>query len=161
MSCTTGCPNVPVSWGELIDKITILQIKQARLHEAEARRNVDRELFLLRRIASGVMEGGALAALVQQLRTVNETLWEIEDAIRQREAAGDFGRDFIRLARSVYRQNDRRAALKRQINLQLGSMLVEEKSYAGSGGDGAISGWMARGAGPNAVSTPADGGYRE
>ncbi|HKT86060.1 MAG TPA: DUF6165 family protein [Novosphingobium sp.] len=148
----TACPEVPVSWGELIDKITILQIKQARLHEAEARRNVARELFLLHRIAADVMETGALKALIRQLRMVNEALWQVEDALREREAAGDFGRDFILLARSVYRQNDRRAALKRRINLKLGSLLVEEKSYSGnaanrSGGGGRAPDRLATGAG--------------
>lgn len=131
MNGSRDCPQVPVSWGELIDKITILQIKQTRLHGANARRNVDRELLLLHRIASAEMARRELTALIRQLRAVNEALWEIEDAIREREAAGDFGGEFIRLARSVYQQNDRRASLKREINLQLGSLLIEEKSYAG------------------------------
>lgn len=122
------CPQVPVSWGELIDKITILRIKQARIADPEARRNVARELDLLDGIAAEAM--GHAADLIGELQAVNEELWEIEDAIRAREAAGDFGGRFVALARSVYRKNDRRAAIKREINRQLGSALVEEKSYA-------------------------------
>ena len=131
MSQLQHCPQVPVSWGELLDKITILRIKQARIASAEARRNVARELGLLDDIAAEAK--GRARGLVDALQAVNEELWEIEDAIREREAAGDFGGRFVALARSVYRKNDRRAAIKREINRQLGSALVEEKSYADPG----------------------------
>jgi hypothetical protein len=124
------CPQVPVSWGELIDKITILSIKQARIGDAAARRNVSLELALLSDLAASAMHLERVASLTEKLRAVNEDLWAIEDAIREQEAAGDFGARFIALARSVYRENDRRAAIKRAINRELGSALVEEKSYA-------------------------------
>ena len=125
------CPFVPVSWGELIDKITILQIKHERIADPRARANVDRELAMLRRIAVGAIGRRPMSTLIGQLRGVNEALWEIEDSIREREEGGDFGRDFVQLARSVYRKNDQRAAIKREINERLGSALIEEKSYAG------------------------------
>lgn len=123
------CPQVPVSWGELVDKITILQIKRERIANVQARANVTAELTLLHGIAAEVMRHETLSGVIQQLEVVNRDLWEIEDNIREHEAARDFGRGFVRLARSVYRKNDRRAAIKRQINEMLGSALVEEKSY--------------------------------
>jgi hypothetical protein len=122
---------VPVSWGELVDKITILQIKSERIAARDARANVARELASLSRIAGEAVRSRKVVPLIEQLRAVNEELWEIEDKIREREAEGDFGQRFIQLARSVYKKNDLRAAIKRQINLALGSELVEEKSYAG------------------------------
>ncbi len=123
-------PSVPVSWGELLDKITILEIKQHRIDRAEARANVAREHSLLSRIGAGVLGQNAVAPLYAQLKSVNEDLWEIEDAIRREEAARSFGGEFIRLARAVYVKNDERAALKRAINVALESDLIEEKSYA-------------------------------
>lgn len=126
-------PSVPVSWGELLDKITILEIKRDRIARAEARANVMREYGLLRSIGVPALRHEPVAALVASLKQVNERLWEIEDAIREREGASDFGADFVSLARSVYQQNDRRAALKRAINAELESDLVEEKSYADTG----------------------------
>jgi hypothetical protein len=128
-----GCPVVPVSWGELLDKITILEIKQGRIAGADARANVAKECALLRDVAAAAMKRDAVASLLAELKAVNEALWEIEDAIRDQEAAAQFGPEFIRLARSVYRRNDERAALKRAINLRLGSELIEEKSYKGWG----------------------------
>ena len=124
------CPRVPVSWGELVDKITILQIKSERIAAREARANVTRELTSLSRTAGEAIRSGKLEPLIAQLRAVNEELWEIEDKIREREAEGDFGQRFVQLARSVYKKNDLRAAIKRRINEALGSELVEEKSYA-------------------------------
>ena len=130
---------VPISWGELLDKITILEIKQERLSDPAKRANVVAELQAL----IAVRDGGArlpddAAALMADLRSVNTELWDIEDAIRLCEAAGDFGDRFVQLARSVYITNDRRAALKRAVNLLLDSELIEEKSYQdyGRGGDG-------------------------
>lgn len=131
MTLAQDCPHAPVSWGELLDKITILQIKRERIASPVARANVQNELNLLRAVAGDAMRSAALAPLMGRLRRVNEELWKIEDAIREREAEEDFGASFIELARSVYRQNDLRAAIKRQINDLLGSALIEEKSYAG------------------------------
>lgn len=128
MSRTECCPRVPVSWGELVDKITILQIKSERIADRAARANVARELISLSRVAGEAI--GEVTPLIDQLRAVNEELWEIEDKIREREAEGDFGQRFIQLARAVYKKNDLRAAIKRRINDALGSELVEEKSYA-------------------------------
>jgi hypothetical protein len=123
----TSTPMIPVSWGELLDKITILQIKQERLADAAKKANVDAELAALLEPASGAM--ALVAALMAELKAVNEKLWEIEDRIRDKERDGAFDGEFIALARAVYVTNDRRAAVKRQINLALGSALVEEKSY--------------------------------
>jgi hypothetical protein len=121
-----------VSWGELLDKITILQIKSERIGSEAARANVARELALLRKVAGEAMRHRAVPALVARLQSVNETLWEIEDRIRECEASAEFGASFVQLARSVYQQNDLRAAIKRRINQLLDSSLVEEKSYAGT-----------------------------
>ena len=157
---------VPVSAGELLDKITILQIKAQRIGDPAKRANVAVELAALEAVAvraglvaeagqapgpdgvfapipavgagsdgggDAVADGAGQAALVPvmaQLVTVNGELWDIEDRIRDCERAGDFGPGFVELARSVYRTNDRRAALKAQINQLCGSQLVEEKSYA-------------------------------
>jgi uncharacterized protein DUF6165 len=123
----------PLSVGELIDKITILEIKAERIAEADKLANVRRELTLLRELQS--QAGLAVArmdAFAAELKRVNEALWGIEDEIRECEAAADFGPGFVALARSVYRNNDRRAAIKREINLAFGSEIVEEKSYKGS-----------------------------
>jgi hypothetical protein len=119
-----------VSWGELLDKITILEIKRERITRAAARENVLREYRMLQRIGGQVLNRSGIAPLVRALKAVNEALWEIEDAIREQEAARQFGADFIRLARAVYQRNDERAAIKREINLKLESDLIEEKSYA-------------------------------
>jgi len=124
-------PAVPVSWGELLDKITILEIKRARIARPEARANVEKERGLLGAIGASALGRADVAALVAELRAVNEALWEIEDALREKEAEARFGAEFIRLARSVYQRNDERAAIKRRINALLDSDLVEEKSYAG------------------------------
>ena len=125
-------PYVPVSWGELIDKITILEIKSIRITSATAFANVRLELNLLNEKASQlILSKPELLKLKQDLTLVNQALWEIEDKIRDKEAAADFGSEFIDLARSVYKTNDRRAAIKREINLRLKSKLMEEKSYTG------------------------------
>ena len=119
---------VPVSWGELLDKITILQIKQERLRDDAKRANVTTELTALSAVAGAAMVEAA--ALLADLKKVNEALWDIEDQIRDKERDQAFDATFIQLARAVYVTNDRRADLKRDINRQLGSTLVEEKSYS-------------------------------
>ena len=129
MNASPSSPLVPVSWGELLDKLTILEIKRERIADPSKRANVDKEYRLLRDIADAAIRTEAVGPLLAQLKTVNEALWEIEDAIREREAQGDFGPAFVALARSVYKRNDERAALKRRLNLRLNSDLVEEKSY--------------------------------
>jgi Family of unknown function (DUF6165) len=121
---------IPVSAGELLDKITILRIKAARMTDAQKLANVRLELGLLEKTWSEL--GGATTELTAEehaLQSVNEQLWDIEDRIRDREARQLFDREFIDLARAVYVTNDERAAIKKRINLHLGSRLVEEKSY--------------------------------
>ena len=124
-------PHVPVSWGELIDKITILEIKAARLTSATALQNVRNELAQLteKTLPLGDM-APQVAPLKADLTRVNEALWDIADKIRDKEAAKAFDAAFIEMARSVYVTNDQRAALKRRINQLLASELVEEKGYA-------------------------------
>ena len=124
---------IPASVGELIDKITILEIKQQRIADAAKQLNISRELQALMAVVEEQELGyplGALAELGQQLSAVNQQLWDIEDDIRECERQADFGTRFVELARAVYHRNDERAALKRRINEQCGSELVEEKSYA-------------------------------
>jgi hypothetical protein len=115
---------VPLSWGEVIDKMTILEIKSGRLSGENALANVKAELSRLSEIAAP-----HLSKYPERLRQVNEALWDIEDAIRKKEAAGVFDDQFIELARSVYKRNDARAAIKREINLAVGSEFIEEKAY--------------------------------
>jgi hypothetical protein len=122
---------VPLSPGELLDKITILRIKSARMTDPMKLANVRRELEALEETwkssaYAGVDIEGELSALLE----VNERLWTIEDELRDKERAKTFDADFIRLARAVYIENDERAAIKKRVNLKLGSALVEEKSYA-------------------------------
>ena len=121
---------VEIAPGELMDKITILEIKRARITQADKLRNVQVELATLEEArAASLPTSESLQRLTDQLRQVNEALWVIEDDIRLCEKAGEFGPRFVELARSVYHQNDKRAALKRQINDLLGSKIIEEKSY--------------------------------
>lgn len=121
---------IPVSAGELLDKLTILLIKKERITESRKRENISRELGQLQSVYQERIEQSVeLDALVSELRLVNERLWDIEDEIRSCERDKAFGNTFVELARSVYRTNDRRADLKYQINGLLGSELVEEKSY--------------------------------
>ena len=122
-------PLVPVSWGELLDRVTILEIKVERLAGAAARQNVAQELALLGKAADAALRDPAVAELKERLKQVNEALWTIEDEIRAHEAEQLFDAEFIRLARAVYRTNDERGRLKREINLLLGSDISEEKQY--------------------------------
>lgn len=122
---------IDVSPGELIDKITILQLKSERVGDAEKKRLVLYELGLLEaRRAGAVAASSALSKLTMELREVNAVLWDIEDQIRDCERAQDFGDRFVSLARAVYHTNDRRASLKREINELLGSAIAEVKAYA-------------------------------
>ncbi|GAG31084.1 unnamed protein product [marine sediment metagenome] len=121
---------VEISPGELIDKITILEIKEQRIVDGAKRQNVAAELATLCGARDrAVPASDALARLAEELRRVNATLWETEDAVRDCERRADFGPRFVELARSIYQDNDRRAAVKRQINELMGSRLIEEKSY--------------------------------
>ena len=120
----------PVSYGELIDKITILEIKSQRIADPAKLANVRNELDLLNATwANDAASRTDIADERARLLAVNELLWDIEDRIRLKERAQAFDQEFIELARAVYFRNDERAAFKREINLKLGSQLVEEKSY--------------------------------
>ena len=121
----------PISPGELLDKLSILTIKLENITDATKRANVQVEHSLLSKVVNeGIPKSNEITALNAALLSVNKELWDIEDDIRDCERAGDFGDEFIRLARAVYVTNDKRADLKKQINLALGSEIVEEKSYA-------------------------------
>jgi Lhr-like helicase len=123
---------VPISPGELLDKLTILRIKAARITDAAKLANVRRELELLERIwREAARDEVDVGADERALQAVNERLWDIEDRIREKEARRSFDAQFIELARAVYHSNDERAAIKKRINVALGSRLVEEKSYSG------------------------------
>ncbi len=123
-------PTVEVSWGELIDKITILEIKAQRLTSPVAVANVRNELLALNRAYEQLTPApAALDALKQELKSINGALWDIENRTRAKEAAKTFDPEFIELTRSVYLNNDKRALIKRRINELLDSGLVEEKQY--------------------------------
>jgi hypothetical protein len=123
----------PISPGELVDKLTILEIKQERITDERKRIHIRRELDLLHAslTASDVVTD-AVRHLMGELKHINETLWNIEDRLRAKDLANAFDHEFIELARSVYRTNDRRSAIKREINVLLQSELMEEKSYGNS-----------------------------
>ena len=120
---------VPISVGELMDKITILEIKSERIKNPSQLENILRELEALRAVRLREIERAVLDKLSAELKRVNAKLWDVEDAIRDCEARSDFGESFIELARMVYRLNDERSRVKKAINLASGSRLVEEKSY--------------------------------
>ncbi len=123
-------PRIPVSWGELVDKKTILEIKVERLRASDAVANAKHELVpLIEALHALAPVPDGLAPLEAALRDVNLRLWDIEDAIRRKEAQGSFDAAFIELARAVYRTNDERTRLKREINTLLHSSIVEEKQY--------------------------------
>tara|TARA_B100000029_G_scaffold372081_2_gene366197 strand:+ start:403 stop:795 length:393 start_codon:yes stop_codon:yes gene_type:complete len=122
---------VPISWGELFDKITILQIKSEKITSSTSLMNVNRELQQLKLVFDRNFKANSLATkLENELRQINSKLWEIEDQIREKERKKTFDNEFIRLARSVYITNDERSLTKKKINETLGSELVEEKSYS-------------------------------
>ena len=121
---------VEISPAELIDRITILEIKAARIGDETKRANIGVELSELTAARQAAVPlSDRLTALTGELKEVNQALWDIEDEIRALEAAMDFGPAFVELARAVYKTNDRRSALKRKINELLGSRLIDEKSY--------------------------------
>ena len=122
--------HVPVSPGEVLDKITILEIKSERMTDPEKVANVRVELRLLQDTWSqAIREDDVVRDLHAQLKEINEALWEIEDDIRDKERVKEFDQRFIELARSVYFTNDRRSEVKKKLNLHLGSQIIEEKSY--------------------------------
>ena len=122
----------PVSIGELIDKITILEIKAERIDDAGKLANVRTELDgLLPLLETQLTQAPQLAALKSELKDINERMWDIQDRLREHEAAGTFADDFIQLARGVYQTNGQRVAVKNRINQMAGSALVEEKQYQG------------------------------
>ncbi len=121
---------IPISPGELLDKITILQIKAERIDDAAKVANVKTELEMLEKVwRDSVDDDDTIAALTADLKKINEALWEIEDDIRDEERHKRFGERFIELARAVYVTNDQRAEAKKKVNLHLNSTIVEEKSY--------------------------------
>lgn len=122
---------VELAYGELLDKITILQIKSERITDATKVANVNKELNLLNDLwASDEKSSADISNEFKALREINEKIWDIEDGIRDKERDKEFDEKFIELARSVYFSNDKRAEIKRAINLKLGSELIEEKSYS-------------------------------
>lgn len=125
-----SAPLIPVSWGELIDKITILEIKHARFKGEAVLANVGRELEALSAIAAPLLAEDEIARhLTGRLKAVNEMLWDAEIGVRAKEAVNRFDGEFVALARAIYQHNDERAALKRQLSLRLASDLIEEKNY--------------------------------
>ena len=122
--------NVEISIGEFFDKITILEIKKERIHDAEKLANITKELDALNALLDKLPVSRAdVQDEVGELKAINEKLWVIEDDIRDKESAKEFDQQFIELARSVYFTNDRRSDVNRAINLKLGSDFIEEKSY--------------------------------
>ena len=124
-------PLIPISWGELFDKITILQIKSEKILSPDSLKNVDKELKELRLIFDKVFAENLLALeFTEKLRQINFELWNIEDQIREKERKKAFDNEFIQLARSVYIKNDQRSVIKGKINKAFGSDLVEQKYYS-------------------------------
>jgi len=129
--------SVPVSFGELLDKISILQIKSERISDPAKLANIRAELSALEKTWMEHPAGGTdVAKLRLELKDINEQLWDIEDNIRLKDQAAEFDDAFVALARSVYQKNDTRARIKKDINLALGSVYVEEKSYKDYSGRG-------------------------
>lgn len=129
MQMKSAIPFIPISWGELLDKITILEIKELKISAIDAKENIRKELKYLLDIANLSNMSDEIQSLKTELKNINLKLWDVEDGIRVKELAGEFDKVFIDLARSVYRLNDVRAKTKQSINLILQSELVEEKSY--------------------------------
>ena len=124
-------PLIPISWGELFDKITILQIKKENLQEKNALKNVKEEHDQLNKIYnSNFLEDENAKRFINSLKQINKKLWDIEDKIRDLEKNKKFGKQFIELARNVYFTNDERSRIKRNINQTFGSQIIEEKFYS-------------------------------
>lgn len=122
---------VDLSFGEFLDKITILEIKSERIKDADKLKNINKELTLLQELwRANPASATDISDEMGRLKKINEKLWEIEDDIREQERHREFKERFIELARAVYYSNDERAAIKRELNVKLGSDLVEEKSYS-------------------------------
>ena len=125
------CPKIPIYWGELFDKIKILQIKNENLTSQDALKNVEWELKQLKTtLIKNFSQDVEVKHLETELRKINKKLWDIEDRIRDKERTSSFDDEFIQLARSVYITNDERSRIKKRINETFGSELVEEKSYS-------------------------------
>ena len=124
-------PLIPISWGELFDKITILEIKIENLQEKNALKNVETEYDQLNKIYnSKFFEDNNAKLFMTSLKQINKKLWDIEDKIRDKEKTKKFDKEFIELARNVYFTNDERSRIKRNINETFGSKIIEEKSYS-------------------------------
>jgi hypothetical protein len=121
---------VEISNGDLLDKLTILRIKQERIKDEDKLKNVEREILELTPLYQKILEKKDVTSLFEELMSVNLKIWDIEDGIRGKERNKEFDTTFISLARSVYFENDKRASIKKQINLETGSFLIEEKSYS-------------------------------
>lgn len=120
----------PVSYGEVLDKITILEIKSKQISDKNKLKNVQIELnILVQTWDKEVKNTNDIIILKENLKAINQSIWDIEDTIRLKEGKKEFDDEFIQTARSVYYQNDKRAAIKKELNLLLGSKLIEEKSY--------------------------------
>jgi len=131
---TAKTVQTPISVGELLDKITILEIKNLRITDSAKRANVVKELEALKVVAETSLDlNSEMLRILDELRSINNRLWDVEDRLRECERNKDFGNSFIELARSVYRYNDQRALFKKQLNKLTGSELIEEKSYADGG----------------------------
>jgi hypothetical protein len=120
----------PISIGELLDKISILEIKAERIIDSQKLKNVNDELGALRAIASNFLLDGNISNLINELKIVNIAIWDVENILRECEGRQDFGDDFISSARAVYKNNDRRAEIKKILNTIFGSTLVEEKHHS-------------------------------
>jgi hypothetical protein len=125
----TGTALAPIAFGELVDKISILEIKSDRIADPAKNSNVRRELEVLNAVLANFTLAPGFAEIKAELRRINETLWDLEDEVRRCEREQDFGSLFIEAARGIYKTNDRRAAVKRELNELAGSSLLEEKSY--------------------------------
>lgn len=121
---------VEISNGDLLDKLTILRIKQERIKDGGKLKNVEREILELTPLYQKILEKKDVTSLFDELMSVNLKIWDIEDGIREKERNKEFDTIFISLARSVYFENDKRASIKKQINLETDSFLIEEKSYS-------------------------------
>src|SRR5580692_8068546 len=133
MATPLATPTIPVSWGELVDKLTILEIKSERLTDKNALANVAKELRYLRNHAHDAFTIVGIEPLALQLRNVNKILWDAEERVRAKEQSKAFDQEFILTARLIYEHNEKRARIKREINELLGSDVMEEKNYQTTG----------------------------